>query len=559
MAKYALGLDYGTNSVRALLVDVSNGREIASSAWTYEHGKDGIILLREDPKFARQHPADYLKGAELTIKRTLGAAKRVVDNFSPNQIVGMGVDFTASTPLPVDRRGVPLAFSERFEENPDSLAWLWKDHTADAEAEEITNMARRNRPQFLAKCGGAYSCEWYFSKILHCLRHSPAVFNAAYTWVEAADWIPAVLTGTDTPEKIRIGVCQAGHKAMFNSEWGGYPDEKFLKQIDPRIGELRGRLPAKAQDISKSVGGICAEWADKTGLPAGMPVATGSIDAHMGAVGAGVEPGTMVQIIGTSACDMIVVPQDRALPDIPGVCGIVKDSILPGFTGIEAGQSAVGDIFNWFVECIQPGGKKVGSHQALTKDAAQLKPGESGLLALDWNNGNRNVLQDSRLSGLLVGQSLHTTPAEIYRTLVESAAFGLLTIITRLEQYNIRINNIVNCGGISEKNAMIMQIYADVTGRPMKISRSSQTCALGCAIAGAVVGGAYETFPQAQAKMTGLKIRDFEPKPEANQVYKQLFRLYRQLYDAFGTTAWKGNMGNIMKELIELRETVRKK
>lgn len=558
MSKYALGLDYGTNSVRALLVDVVSGREIASSSWTYEHGKDGIILSREDPNFARQHPADYLKGAELTIKRALSAAKRVVANFSPNQVIGIGVDFTASTPLPVDRRGKPLAFSERFEDNPDALAWLWKDHTAVAEAEEITNMARRNRPQFLAKCGGAYSCEWYFSKILRCMRTSQSVFNAAYTWVEAADWIPAVLTGTDTPEKITIGICQAGHKAMFNSEWGGYPDEKFLKQIDPRIGELRSRMPSKAQDISKSVGGVCEEWSQKTGLPVGIPVATGSIDAHMGAVGAGVEPGVMVQIIGTSACDMIVVPQDRILPDIPGVCGIVKGSILPGFTGIEAGQSAVGDIYNWFVDCIQPGGKKAGSHQALTKDAAALRPGESGLLALDWNNGNRNVLQDQRLSGLLVGQSLHTTPAEIYRTLVESTAFGLLAIITRLEQYNIKINSIVNCGGISEKNAMVMQIYADVTGRPMKLSRSSQTCALGCAIAGAVVGGAYATVPQAQEKMTGLKIREFEPRPEANQIYKQLFKLYRQLYDAFGTTAWKGNMGNVMKELIEIRESVRK-
>lgn len=558
MAKYALGLDYGTNSVRALLVDVSNGKEIASSAWTYEHGKDGIIISREDPNFARQHPADYLKGAELTIKRTLSAAKRVAENFSPNQIVGMGVDFTASTPLPLDRRGKPLAFSERFADNPDALAWLWKDHTAIAEAEEITNMARRNRPQFLAKCGGAYSCEWYFSKILRCMRTSPSVFNAAYTWAEAADWIPAVLTGTDTPEKISIGICQAGHKAMFSADWGGYPDEKFLKQIDPRLGELRTRLPSKAQDISQSVGGVSAEWAEKTGLPEGLPVATGSIDAHMGAVGAGVEPGAMVQIIGTSACDMIVVPLDRALPDIPGVCGIVKGSILPGFTGIEAGQSAVGDIFNWFVDYIQPGGKKAGSHQALTKDASMLKPGESGLLALDWNNGNRNVLQDQRLSGMILGQSLHTTPAEIYRALVESTAFGLLTIITRLEQYNIKINSIVNCGGISEKNAMVMQIYADITGRPMKISRSSQTCALGCAIAGAVVGGAYASFPQAQAKMTGLKIRDFEPKPEANLVYKQLFKLYRQLYDAFGTTAWKGNMGNVMKELIELRDAVRK-
>jgi L-ribulokinase len=304
--------------------------------------------------------------------------------------------------------------------------------------------------------------------------------------------------------------------------------------------------------IDRAVGGLTADWAKRTGLPAGILVAVGAFDAHLGGVGCGIAPGTLVKIIGTSTCDIAIAPVGEELADIPGLCGIVNGSVLPGYYGLEAGQSAVGDIFNWFVNYLH-----AGSHEDLTKAAARLKPGESGLLALDWNNGNRTILVDQRLTGLLLGQTLYTTLAEIYRALIESTAFGALTIINRFEEYGVKVEQIVNCGGIVEKNPVAMQIYADVTGRPMKISRSAQTCALGAAIAGAVVAGAYPNYAAAQKSMTGVKKRVFTPNPRAHAVYKELYALYRKLHDAFGTMEWNGNLYDVMKRLLEVRGKAR--
>jgi len=553
--QFTIGLDYGTNSVRALIVNVANGKEIASAVWGYEHGTEGVILSR-DPNLARQHPADYVKGAETTIKRAIAGAKKSVRGFSPAQVIGIGVDTTGSTPLPVDQTGQPLAFQKKFAKNPAAMAWLWKDHTGISEAAEITALAREIRPQYLAKCGGTYSSEWFWSKILHCLRTAPEVFNAAHSWVELADYVPATLTGTESPDKFIAGVCAAGHKAMWNANWSGYPEEEFLGRLDPGLGALRGRLTSRVYSIDRSVGGLTAEWANKTGLNPGIPVAVGAFDAHLGAVGSGVAPGTLVKIIGTSTCDIAVSPNSQALADVPGVCGIVDGSVLPGYFGLEAGQSAVGDIFNWFVNYVRPLGKD-GGHEALTAGAAKLKPGESGLLALDWNNGNRTILVDQRLTGALLGQTLYTTPAEIYRALIEATAFGALTIINRFEEYGVAIEQVVNCGGIAEKNPVVMQIYADVTGRPMKVSRSAQTCALGSAIAAAVVAGAYKDYATAQKAMTGLKTKVFKPNAQAHEVYKRLYAVYRRLHDAFGTTEWNGNLFEVMKELIAVRDRTR--
>ena len=574
-AKYTIGLDYGTNSVRALIVNAANGQEVGTAVWNYEHGAQGVILGR-DPNLARQHPADYVKGAEVTIRQALAAAKKAVKGFSADQVVGIGVDTTGSTPLPVDAKGQPLAFDKRFAKNPAAMAWLWKDHTGVADAAEITALAKKIRPQFLAKCGGIYSSEWFFSKILHCLRSAPEVFNAAHSWVELADYVPAALTGTEHPDQFIAGVCAAGHKAMWNTKWDGYPDAQFLSKLDPKLGKLRARLTPRVNSIDRAVGGLTATWARKTGLRAGIPVAVGAFDAHLGAVGSGVAPGTLVKIIGTSTCDIAVWPsgtgilpvsaktathrQDACattLADIPGLCGIVDGSVLPGYFGLEAGQSAVGDIFNWFVNYLEPGGR-AGTHEALTAGAAELKAGESGLLALDWNNGNRTILVDQRLTGLLAGQTLYTTPAEIYRALIEATAFGALTIINRFEEYGVKIGQVVNCGGIAEKNPVVMQIYADVTGRPMKVSRSAQTCALGSAIAAAVVAGAHKNYAAAQKAMTGLKPRIFKPDPKAHAVYKELYTLYRQIHDAFGTKEWNGNLHGVMKRLIEIRSRARK-
>jgi L-ribulokinase len=556
---YTIGLDYGTNSVRCLIVDVTNGNELGTAVYEYETGEAGIILDPADHNLARQNPADYLKGIEVTVKAAISGAKNTVKGFEPDQIIGIGIDTTGSTPIPVDENGMPLGMLEAFKDNPNAHAWLWKDHTGHAEAAEITALAEKEHPEYLAKCGGIYSSEWFFSKILHCLRTDPKLFDAAYTWAEHADWMPAVLTGTQAPDKLKRCRCAAGHKAIFNNGWGGYPEEIFLSKLDPKLGKLRKTLSNQTYAVDQAAGNLTDEWAAKLDLPAGIPVAMGAFDAHLGAVGSGIAPGTLVKIIGTSTCDMLVSESSRKLADVPGICGIVDGSILPGYFGLEAGQSAVGDIFNWFVNYIQPGGPKTGSHESLTEKAANLKPGQSGLLALDWNNGNRTILVDQRLTGLLLGQTLHTKPEEIYRALIEATAFGALTIINRFEEYGVKVSQVINCGGIAEKNPLLMQIYADATGREMKISRSAQSCALGSCVAAAVVAGkasgGHDSFADAQAAMCGIKDVTYKPIAENAEVYKQLYVLYKQLHDAFGTQDFSGKMANVMKELLSIKDS----
>jgi L-ribulokinase len=559
--KYTIGLDYGTNSVRCLIVNVTNGDEPGTAVYEYPTGEAGIILDAADHNLARQNPSDYLEGIEAAVKAAIAKAKKTDKGFDPTKIIGIGIDTTGSTPIPVTQTGEPLSMLDEFKDNPNACAWLWKDHTGFAEAAEITELARKEHPEYLAKCGGIYSSEWFFSKILHCLRADPKVYDAAYTWVEHADWIPAILTGTEHPSRLKRCRCAAGHKAMFNNNWGGYPAKDFLVKLDSKLGRLRDSLPDKTDTVDTKAGDLTEEWAKKLGLPAGVPVAIGAFDAHLGGVGSGIAPGKLVKIIGTSTCDMLVAEYSDDFVDIPGICGIVDGSILPDYLGLEAGQSAVGDIFNWFVNYIQPGGKTAGSHNALTKKAAKLKPGQSGLLALDWNNGNRTVLVDQRLTGLLIGQTLHTRPEEIYRALIEATAFGALTIINRFEEYGVRVSEIINCGGIAEKNPLLMQIYADVTGREMKVSRSPQSCALGACIAGAVVAGkeagGYENVPDAQAAMCGIKNVTYRPIAENHRVYQRLYTLYRQLHDAFGTRDWSGKLANVMKDLLNIKDSIK--
>ncbi len=558
--KFSLGLDFGTNSVRALLVELSTGREIATAVHNYESGEEGIILDGRDPNLARQNPGDYIRGTEAVTRAALRRAKSL-KGFQPADVIGIGIDTTGSTPIPVDRNGTALALHKEFKKNPNAQAWLWKDHTGYAEAAEITALAAKEHPEYLAKCGGTYSSEWFFSKILHCLRVDPKAFDAAASWVECCDYVPALLTGTEDPSVLKRSRCAAGHKAMFNDAWGGLPAADFLAKLDPKIGELRGRLYSKTFTADVPAGWLTPDWARRLGLPAGIPVAAGAFDAHLGAVGAGVAAGKLVKIIGTSTCDITVWPSKEPLADIPGLCGIVDGSVLPGFFGLEAGQSAVGDIFNWFVTSLKPGGAALGSHEALSRKAARLRPGQSGLLALDWNNGNRTILVDQRLTGLLLGQTLHTQPEEIYRALIEATAFGALTIINRFEEYGVKVSEIINCGGIAEKNGLLMQIYADVTGREMKVARSAQTCALGSALAGAVAAGVaaggFADFSQAQAAVCAVKPTTFKPDPARHRVYQEIFRLYAQLHDGFGTRAWTGTMFNVMKDLLALRDRQR--
>jgi L-ribulokinase len=559
---YTIGLDFGTNSVRCVIVNTKNGEEIGTAVFPYPSGKEGIILEHWDANLARQNPADYIKGIEQSVKGALKDAKKNDRKFSPEKIIGIGVDTTGSTPIPVDKNGTPLAMLDKFKKNPNAMAWLWKDHTGHGEAAEITALAKKYHPEYLAKCGGTYSSEWFFSKILHCLRVDKKVFDAAYSWVECADYIPAVLVGDCNPENINRSRCAAGHKAMFNEDWGGLPAKSFLSKLNPKLGALRDRLYKKTYAVDVAAGGLCKEWAKKLNLSENIPVAVGAFDAHLGAVGSGVKYGTLIKIIGTSTCDILVSPKKGKLADIPGVCGIVDGSVLPNHWGLEAGQSAVGDIFNWFVNYIRPGGTHSGSHEELTKKAVKLKPAQSGLLALDWNNGNRTILVDQRLTGLLVGQTLHTKPEEIYRALIEATAFGALTIINRFEEYGIKIKEVVNCGGIAEKNPLLMQIYADISGREMKVSRSAQSCALGSAIAAAVVAGkkagGYDNFAQAQAAMCGVKKKTYKPNVKNHKIYAELYKLYKKLHDAFGIKGHKDTLADVMKKLLEIKEKVNK-
>ena len=566
--RFTLGFDYGTNSVRALVVDIATGEEVGTGVYSYEAGVDGVITDSLDPNLARQDPKDYIEGLQKAGKKAIAAATENVKGFNKDSIIGIGVDTTGSTPIPVDEEGVPLGLSQKFTNNPNAMAWLWKDHTSFEEAEAITDKARDMRPHFLAKCGGAYSSEWFWSKIWHCLRVDPEVFNAAYTWVELADFIPGLLTGTLAPHVLKRSICAAGHKGMFSADWSGYPDGEYLTALEPRLGLIRRALPNVSYTAGQKAGGLTPKWAERLGLKPGIAVSIGAFDAHMGAVGAGVKEGTLVKIIGTSTCDIAVAPKATGLPDVPGVCGIVDGSVLPGYIGLEAGQSAVGDIFNWFVKHSVPGScyeeakaKGQDIHEFLTSKAKKLLPGESGLMALDWNNGNRTVLVDVRLSGLLVGQTLQTTPWEVYRALIEGTAFGAKVIIDRLEEYGVHIEEVVNCGGIAEKNAMLMQIYADVTNRTMKISRSAQTPALGAAMFAATAAGpdmgGYNRVQEAQVAMGGLKDIEFAPIPANVEAYRKLYIIYKQLHDAFGTTTYAQSLYNIMKDLLDLRDSVR--
>jgi len=555
MKRYSLGIDYGTNSCRSLLIDLDNGAEVGSTVFNYPSGEMGILLDPKDPHVARQNPQDYLDGLEAVVGGALRQAQANVPGFDGSQVIGIGIDTTGSTPIPVNKEGTPLGLLQEFKGNLNAMVWLWKDHTGYAEAAEITQLAHEMRPNIIAKCGGIYSSEWWWSKILRLRRVDAQVFAAAYSFVEHCDWIPAVLTGNTDPLTLKRGVCSAGHKAMFSTEWGGLPDKEFLAKLDPALADLRDRLYSNAHTADVKAGSLCAEWSKRLGLKEGIAVSVGAFDAHMGAVGAGIKEGTLVKILGTSTCDLMIAPTSKPLADIPGVCGIVNGSVLPGYYGIEAGQSAVGDIFLWFVNHLVPEsyGATVGE-KFVNMEKAMLgkKPGSTGLLALDWNNGNRTILVDVRLTGLLLGQTLHTEAHEIYRAYIEATAFGALTIIKRVEEYGVKIKEVINTGGLSIKNAALMQCYADIIGKPMKVSQSEQTCALGAAIFGAAAAGAGD-IGALQTQVTATREKVYHPIPENQVIYAELYALYRTLHDAFGTAEWSGKINHVMKQLLDIR------
>jgi L-ribulokinase len=575
--KFALGVDYGTSSVRAIFVSLDDGRELGVGETTYAHGVEGVITDPRDPHLARQHPADYEASLVSATRAALVAASRE-RGFSAERVIGIGVDATASTPIPVDASCRALALDGRFCDDPAAMAWLWKDHTAHAEAEEITSLFAVECPEQLERVGGTCSSEWFFPKLLRLERTAPAVFAHMEDWVELGDWIVGRLTGCVEPAKLSRNVCAAGHKALFHERLG-LPSAEVLARLSPELGRWYARRRYGSDRVlggERRAGILSSEYATRLGLPAGIAIAAGGIDAHVGAIGAGIRPGRLVQVIGTSACDLAVHPVTNtpSITSIQGASGVVRDSILPGHWGIEAGQAAVGDLYAWFVrEFGEPAGL---GHRELTERAAALAPGESGLLALDWNNGNRSILGNPRLSGLLIGQTLSTRPWEVYRALIEATAFGARIIVDRLVEHGVRIDDVVCCGGIAEKNPLLLSIYSDVLDRPLGLARSQQTCALGSAMLGAVAAGrergGFDTLDEARASMTGLRPETQRPDPGRVNTYGRLFPLYVALHDAFGGRAFGGRafggrafggraahseLSKVMAQLIEIRERAR--
>ena len=541
MRTYAIGLDYGTASARAVALDTETGEEHATDVYRYRGGNGGVLGDDADPNVARQEPRDYADALEATLTGVVSQL-RAQGALEGGRIAGVGVATTGSTPLPLDERGRPLALRDEFRDDPAAKAWLWKDHTSHAEAAEITSLLEERELPYLAYVGGTYSSEWFWAKILHCARTAPRVFAAAASWCELSDLVPALATGAGLD--MSRNACAAGHKAMFSRLWGGLPDASFLAELDPGLADLRARLYDGVQPPGARAGSLRPELAERAGLGGeDVAVAVGTFDAHAGAVAGGVRPGRLVKIVGTSTCDCTVTGEPEPRP-IPGVCGVVQDSVLPGLVGVEAGQSAVGDLFDWFARTTSE------THERLSAGAAQLAPGASGLVALDWNNGNRTVLVDPLLSGLVVGQTLATTPAEIYRALIEATAFGARVIVEQVEQYSLPIDDVVVSGGIAQ-SPLAMQIYADVLGRPVRLARSANASAAGAAIFGAVAGGAHPDAESAQAAMGGVGDVAYSPRADAVRTYERLYGVYRHLHDAFGRRG--GPLSHVMKELIEIR------
>ena len=538
-------------------MDIHSGQVVSTSVCPYKGGTAGTYLDKSNPLLARQSPMEYLRSLEVAVKSAVIDFKE--NMHSIDNIVGMAVDATGSTPIPVNHNMRPLADLPAFKNNLNAYAWLWKDHSSVNEALQITKKAKQLRPAYLKKCGGAYSSEWFWSKLWHCLNCDPVVFDAAESWVEQSDFIPAVLAGIENIKDLKRNVCAAGHKALFSEAWGGLPDKEFLNALDPELGKLRDQLYDHAYTFDETLGFLSDEWAQKLGIPQGIPIAVGALDAHVGAIGAGVGSGKFVKIMGTSTCDIMAFPEAEAPTDFEGVSGIVKGSVLPGYIGVEAGQAAVGDLLNWWVQNIL--NKEASYHIELSLNASDLKVGASGLLALDWNNGNRNILSDQQLSGLVLGQTLATKDYEIYRALIEATAFGALKIIECIRSQGISIHEIIATGGIGHKNPLFMQIYADVIGCPVRLVENPQTVAVGAAIMAAYcVKKGTQGFTSVEEMINRLSVASnkvYLPNKEAHQTYKALFKLYSQLHDAFGKDASNENLFKVMKTLLQIqREAV---
>jgi L-ribulokinase len=553
MPRYSLGIDYGTSSSRALLVDLADGAERATAVHPYSSGIQGVITGK-DPDLARQEPADYLEALEAIALGVLAQAAEALPDFQPSDIVSIGFATTGSTPLPIDASGTALSMLPQFSGRLAAKAWLWKDHTAHAEAARLTETARKSRPEYMLACGGTYSAEWFWAKLWHCASEDPEVFDAADSWVELCDFLVGQLTDTAPGSQLRRSITAAGHKALYSNDWGGLPDEEFLNSLDPRLGPVRAKLYDTAHQITEIAGTVSAAWAERTGLAEGTPVSVGYFDAHAAGVAAGVRPGTFVKVMGTSTCDVTVVePAGGTLPEIPGMCGVVRDALIPGLISVEAGQSAVGDTFNWLTEHFLAGAGAIVTVDELGREASRLAPGSHGLLALDWFNGNRSILVDQRLTGLIMGLTLHTDPSHVLRALVEATAFGSRRILETVEAQGTPITTVVAAGGIPNHAPWIIQCYADVFGREIIVSGTSQGSAFGAALVAAVAAGEFDSVQAAQDRLVTFRPDSFTSNPHAAAIYEQLYAEFTAVHDAF---AANGPLGTVMKNVIAIRDAI---
>ncbi len=549
--KYAIGVDFGTESGRAVLVDVADGREVAAAVYAYANGVIDEKLpgsdIRLEPDWALQDPNDYLE----TFKQAVPALLKK-SGVNPEDVIGLGIDFTACTMLPTKADGTPLCFLPEWRDNPHAWVKLWKHHAAQPEANKLNRIAHELGYTFLDRYGNKISSEWFFPKAWQILDEAPEVYEAADRLIEGADWVVWQLTGEE-----KRNSCTAGYKAIW-SKREGFPVNEFFKALDPRMERIVDeKLSRDIYPLGAKAGGLTKTAAAWTWLNAGTAVAIANVDAHVSVPAATVsEPGRMVIIMGTSNCHMVLGTEEHI---VPGMCGYVEDGIVPGFFGYEAGQSCVGDHFAWFVENCVPAAYEreaeasgIDIHRLLEAKAANLKPGESGLLALDWWNGNRSVLVDVDLTGMLLGATLATKAEEIYRALIEATAYGTRIIIETFEENGVPVNEIVATGGLPDRNKLLMQIYADVTGRPIHIADTSQGGALGSAMHGAVAAGAaeggYDSIFEASKQMARLRDEAYYPIPEHKAVYDRLFAEYVTLHDYFGRGA-----NDLMKRLKQLK------
>ena len=537
-----IGVDFGTDSVRSILIDASNGKEVASDVCYYPRWREGKYCNPSKNQF-RQHPLDYIEGLEVTITKILEG----LSDEERKYVKGIGIDTTGSTPVAVNAKGTPLALTSGFEENPNAMFVLWKDHTSIKEAEEINAHAAKHNPNYLQYVGGIYSSEWFWAKILHVLRQDEGVREKAYSWVEHCDWIPFLLTGGSDVTKLKRGRCSAGHKALWHKDFDGLPPNEFWFSLDPLLGGLRDRLFEDCHTSDVPAGTLSSEWANKLGLFEDVVVAVGAFDAHMGAVGGEIQPYSLSRIMGTSTCDILVAPNEEVGDKlVKGICGQVDGSVVPGMLGMEAGQSAFGDVYAWFKNLVAwPIQNLIPDDLAnrneiidqmmdriipeLNKTASKLPLADSTELAVDWMNGRRTPDANQALKGAIVNLNLGSDASKVFKALVEATCFGARAIVERFREEGVEIREIIGLGGVAKKSPFVMQTLADVLNMPIKVARSEQTCALGAGMFAATAAGLYSDVLSAQKAMGQGFEREYSPISENIGFYNQMYKKYLEL------------------------------